>query len=137
MLVAGWPWQCSHTDPHVGAGHGFINVLSQRQSCHTCQLRRLLLPLGVQGGDCTDGSEQDFGRDGDVQGTIIELVMETRVCASGCSGVAAVVVVVVLILHVPVVVVGGGALVVVVVVVVVLLVVRAVLDAGLVCVLLC
>jgi len=94
-------------------------------------LRWLLLPLGVQGGDCTDGSKQDFGSDCDVQRTIVELVMETGVCASGCSGAA----VVVLVLHVSVVVVGGGALIVVVVVVivvVVLLVIGAVLDDGIV-----
>merc|ERR1719270_194402 len=85
-------------------------------------LRWLLLPLGVQGGDCTDGSKQDFGSDCDVQRTIVELVMETGVCASGCSGAA----VVVLVLHVSVVVV------VVVIVVVVLLVIGAVLDDGIV-----
>jgi len=110
--------QCVHTLTQMEQGTltaTHINVLLRHGL-----LRWLLLPLGVQGGDCTDGSKQDFGSDCDVQRTIVELVMETGVCASGCSGAA----VVVLVLHVPVVV--------VVIVVVVLLVIGAVLDDGIV-----
>lgn len=49
---------------------------SSSGSSHGSPLRRFLFPLGVEGRDGGHAAEEDLGGDGDVERSVVQLVME-------------------------------------------------------------